>query len=80
MSLIARFMGPTWGPSGADRAHVGPMNLLSGVLKYSVYDTSVSGINKVTDADISTVSLFLGSIISQGNRVIMTDRSILKYI
>ena len=29
-SLIARFMGPTWGPSGTDRTqvglHVGPMN------------------------------------------------------
>ena len=29
-TLIARFMGPTWGPSGADRTqvgpHVGPMN------------------------------------------------------
>ena len=25
-SLMARFMGPTWGPSGADRAQVGPMN------------------------------------------------------
>ena len=24
-SLIARFMGPTWGPSGADRPQVGPM-------------------------------------------------------
>ena len=23
-SLIARFMGPTWGPSGADRTQVGP--------------------------------------------------------
>ena len=36
MSLIARFMGTTWGPSGADRAQVGPMlapwALLSGVL------------------------------------------------
>ena len=35
LSLIARFMGPTWGPSGADRTHVGPMSapwtLLSGV-------------------------------------------------
>ena len=34
MTLIARFMGPTWGPSGADRTQVGPMlapwNLLSG--------------------------------------------------
>ena len=24
-SLIARFIGPTWGPSGADRTQVGPM-------------------------------------------------------
>ena len=34
--LIARFMGPTWGPSGAERTHVGPMLapciLLSGSL------------------------------------------------
>ena len=33
--LIARFMGPTWGPSGADRTQMGPMlapwTLLSGV-------------------------------------------------
>ena len=25
ISLIARFMGPTWGPPGADRTEVGPM-------------------------------------------------------
>ena len=35
-SLIARFMGPTWGPHGADRAQVGlmlaPWTLLSGVV------------------------------------------------
>ena len=35
-SLIARFMGPTWGPSGAERTQVGPMlapwTLLSGLL------------------------------------------------
>ena len=34
-SLIARFIGPTWGPSGADRTQVGPMlapwTLLSGL-------------------------------------------------
>ena len=33
-TMIARFMGPTWGPSGADRTQVGPMlapwTLLSG--------------------------------------------------
>ena len=36
LSLIARFMGPAWGPSGADRTQVGPMlatwTLLSGVV------------------------------------------------
>ena len=35
-SLIAWFMGPTWGPSGSDRTQVGPMlaprTLLSGLL------------------------------------------------
>ena len=35
-ALIARFMGPTWGPSGADRTQAGPMlspwTLLSGML------------------------------------------------
>ena len=35
LSLIIRFVGPTWGPSGADRTQVGPMlapwTLLSGV-------------------------------------------------
>ena len=25
-TLMARFMGPTWGPSGADRTQVGPMS------------------------------------------------------
>ena len=25
LPLIARFVGPTWGQSGADRTHVGPM-------------------------------------------------------
>ena len=25
VSLIARFVGPTWGPPGTDRSHVGPM-------------------------------------------------------
>ena len=39
-SLIARFMGPTWGSSGADRSQVGPMlapwTLLSGMCWTSV--------------------------------------------
>ena len=36
-SPIARFMGPTWGPSGADRTQMGPMlaswTLLSGMVR-----------------------------------------------
>ena len=39
-SLIARFMGPTWGPSGADRTQVGPMlapwTLLSGMTLWQI--------------------------------------------
>ena len=39
-SLKTRFMGPTWGPSGADRTQVGPMlapwTLLSGLVIYKV--------------------------------------------
>ena len=39
-SLIARFMGPTWGPSGAARTQMGPMlapwTLLSGVVWWFV--------------------------------------------
>ena len=31
-TLIARFMGPTWGPSGSDRTQVGPMNFAIRVL------------------------------------------------
>ena len=35
-SLMARFMGPTWGPSGAERTQEGPMlaprTLLSGLI------------------------------------------------
>ena len=40
ISLIARFLGPTWGPSGADRTQVGPMlapwTLLSGMASYHI--------------------------------------------
>ena len=42
-SLIARFIGPTWGPSGADRTQLGPMlapwTLLSGLLWSQVIAT-----------------------------------------
>ena len=48
LSLIAGFMGPAWGPSGADRTQVGPMlatwTLLSGVVYHqSILPLRVSG-------------------------------------
>ena len=55
ISLIARLMGPTWGPSGADRTQVGPMlapwTLLSGMLlciEYVPLSISVSNVKKIT--------------------------------
>ena len=43
-TLIARFLGPTWGPSGADRTQVGPMlapwTLLSGGV-FQLHEISV---------------------------------------
>ena len=61
LSLIARFMGPTWGPSGADRTHVGPMlapwTLLSGTAISSWSYRSRSP--HVTHFLIMTISLFV---------------------
>ena len=41
LTLITRFMGPIWGPSGADRTQMGPMlapwTLLSGLLCLTFY-------------------------------------------
>ena len=45
--LIARFMGPTWGPSGADRTHDGPMN-------HAIWDSSVLCHNVSYDIIYST--------------------------
>ena len=40
ISPIARFMGPAWGPSGADRTQVGPMlapwTLISGIQRVDI--------------------------------------------
>ena len=45
-SQIAKFMGPTWGPPGSCRPHVGPITLLSGLFlwhnslpPYTVWDS-----------------------------------------
>ena len=40
--LITRFMGPTWGPSGADRTQVGPMLAPWILLSRSVQDGGIS--------------------------------------
>ena len=42
-SLIARFMGPTWGPAGADRTQVGPMLATWTMLSGLVQDRSSNG-------------------------------------
>ena len=46
VSMIARFMGPTWGPSGANRTQVGPKLspwiLLSGII-YTLIDGGAHG-------------------------------------
>ena len=50
---IARFMGPTWGPSGADRTQVGPMlgpwTLLSGTPYLAPTPQLFVGILEITD-------------------------------
>ena len=57
-TLIARFMGPTWGLSGADRTQLGPMlapwSLLTGKWFYWAFDKSTPGergdeLNEVKD-------------------------------
>ena len=46
-SLIAKFMGPTWVPSGADRTQVGPMlapwTLLSGLVSFHTVNSFEDG-------------------------------------
>ena len=55
-SLTASFMGPTWGPSGADRSQMGPLlapwSLLSGV-------ASKSRVHKKTILVLVTTEMFL---------------------
>ena len=42
-TLIARFIGPTWGPSGADRTQMGPMLVLWILLSGECIDASIVG-------------------------------------
>ena len=47
----ARFMGPTWGPPGSCRPHVGPMNLAIG----EVINSNGIGINLQKKSSLSSV-------------------------
>ena len=42
-TLITRFMGPTWGPSGADRTQMGPILAPWTLPSGYIYDLSVRG-------------------------------------
>ena len=59
-TLITRFMGPTCGPSGADRTQVGPMlapaNLLSGYQFNSIQFNSIQFNSKSVYCHVSTFS------------------------
>ena len=57
LSLIARFIGPTWGLSGADRTQVGPVlapwTLLSGTKRSErVSETYIAGRVKISDMSL----------------------------
>ena len=61
-SLAARFMGPIWGPSGADRTQMGPM-LAPWTLRYGLEFMTVCNINKehirtVMLSSVDSISLF----------------------
>ena len=51
-SLIARFMGSTWGPSGADRSQVGPKlapwTLLFGILSFHAFPNVIQSVEKIS--------------------------------
>ena len=59
-SLIARFMGPTWGPSGADRTQVSPMlspwTFLSGLYLHLYMILPVSGLFMTTHCPLFTIN------------------------
>ena len=62
---IAKFMGPTWGPSGADRTQVCPMlvpwTLLSGALRWLKQNTNKSLINSQKTPQISPFQTSYGA-------------------
>ena len=61
--LIARFMGPTWGPSGADRTQVGPMlapwPLLSGITITA--DAFTPFVGKISSAMTLVISILVSN-------------------
>ena len=55
--LIARFMGPTWGPSGADRTQVGPMLAHEFLLYGTLHQTIVIVLHKRNKRNIHKCTL-----------------------
>ena len=74
-SLIARFMGPTWGTSGADTTQVGPMlapwTLLSGMVNsLSLIGRLGCDFNDVILNLILLIGIFRSSLIQYKNDVL----------
>ena len=64
-ALISRFMGPTWGPSGADKTQVGPMlapwTLLSGWLCFGyINGISIYGFHHIRQGCLSGIETDIG--------------------
>ena len=76
LSMIARFMGPTWGPSGADGTQVGPMlapwTLLSGFM-YTIYINTfyliIYVILSLSSTELSTIIDPVNSLVLQLNHM-----------
>ena len=74
ISLIASFMGPTWGPSGADRTQVGPMlaswTLLSGMFYMKLHCMKLRFLHSFYIAYFLWRMAFLSPSDNQGLRVL----------
>ena len=75
--LIARFLGPTWGPSGAGRTQVGPMlapgTLLSGIVSITLLQTLCEMVQNAFRKWFSRVSMYLLSTFWQNPVDIISD-------
>ena len=75
-SLIARFMGPTWGPSGADRTQVGPMLAPWTLLSEVVWHMKIFKYHIVTTIGLMTAA---NSIATPSGRRRIDDKTCIYY-